>query len=287
MRELRVVLVGQEAAGDRALHRIIDAGHCVVAVFTDPTKEPSGKSKLAISAARRGVEQCEGALVRQPQLAGWLREQAIDLLFNVHSLHLVTAEVVDAPTIGSFNLHPGPLPGYPGLNAPSWAVYERRDTFGCTVHWLNDTIDAGCIAYETSFAVGERDNGLTLTARCVSEGLQLLARLLDDAATDPNRIPRREQAGNRVERGPGPPHDGWIGGRSRPRRSPRSAARLTTDHSRSSGVAHALCSREPSCTSCERRWWAECVILPRCPAGSSPSTTPVLSLRQEARRSSG
>jgi methionyl-tRNA formyltransferase len=207
---LRVVLACQEAAGHHAFRRVVDGGHRIVAVFTDPSREPSGTSPVGDAAAAHRVNVREAALVRDPALAAWLRDEAVDLLLNVHSLHLVAEAVVEAPTIGSFNLHPGPLPGYPGLNAPSWAIYERRTSYGCTVHWMNAAIDAGHVAYESGFAVGARDTGLTLTARCVREGIPLLDRLLEDAATDATRVPRRKQAGERVERGAGPPNDGRV-----------------------------------------------------------------------------
>lgn len=208
--ELRVVLAGQEAAGLHAFNRVVDRGHRIVAVFTDPAREPSGSSLVAAAAAARDVAIRDAALVRDRDLAEWLRAEDVDLLLNVHSLHLVAEAVVDAPRIGSFNLHPGPLPAFVGLNAPSWAIYERRTDYGCTVHWMNAAIDAGHLAYETRFAVSARDTGLTLTARCVREGIPLLESLLGDAATDASRIPRRRQTGARVERGAGPPNDGRV-----------------------------------------------------------------------------
>ena len=62
--------------------------------------------------------------VRDPEFAEWMRSEEIDLLLNVHSLYVIHADLVAAPRTGSFNLHPGPLPEYAGLNAPSWAIYH-------------------------------------------------------------------------------------------------------------------------------------------------------------------
>ena len=210
MTSLRVALACQEAAGLQTLRRLVDRGHSVVAVFTDPAREASGAPGVAGAARELGLDVRDARLVRDPALAGRLRDERVEVLLNVHSLYLVAEAVVDAPSIGSFNLHPGPLPGFPGLNAPSWAIYEREARFGCTVHWMNAAIDAGRLAYEASFPVGERDTGLTLAARCGREGLALLDRLLDDLERDPSLVPRRAQAGRRVERGPGPPNGGRV-----------------------------------------------------------------------------
>jgi methionyl-tRNA formyltransferase len=207
--ELRVVIAGQESAGVRALELVVAHGHRVLAVLADRRDEPSTVVGAAAAADRLGIEVRDPALVRETAFASWLHEQSVDLLLNVHSLHLASDAVVGAPRIGSFNLHPGPLPSYPGLNAPSWGIYDLALSFGCTVHWMDAGIDTGPIAYAARFPIGDRDTGLTLTTRCVREGLPLLARLLDDAADGgARRIPRVEQDGERIERGPGPPHEG-------------------------------------------------------------------------------
>ena len=207
---MRVVLVCQEAAGLQALRRLVDRGHRVVAVFTDSSREPSSAPGAAVAAAELGLDVRDATLVREPALADWLRRERVDLLLNVHSLYLIAGSVVDAPAIGSFNLHPGPLPGFPGLNAPSWAIYEGVAGFGCTVHWMNAEIDAGDIAYEARFPVTERDNGLSLAVRCAREGIHLLERLLDDLERDPALVPRLEQRGTRIERPSGPPRHGHV-----------------------------------------------------------------------------
>lgn len=209
MTELRVVIACQESAGVRALDLVVERGHRVIAVLADRRRKPSTAATAVAAADRLGVEVRDPALIREPAFASWLHAQSVDLLLNVHSLHLASPAVVEAPRIGSFNLHPGPLPAYPGLNAPSWGIYDLAPSFGCTVHWMDAGVDTGAIAYAARFPIGERDTGLTLTTRCVREGLLLLAGLLDDAAGGgAGRIPRVEQDGERIERGPGPPHEG-------------------------------------------------------------------------------
>jgi methionyl-tRNA formyltransferase len=183
----------------------------VQAVLTDATRDVSGASSVATRAAELGIDVRDAALVRDPELGRWLRARSIDLFLNVHSLHIVDASVLEAAAIGSFNLHPGPLPGFGGLNAPSWGIYEGETTWGSTVHWMDPIVDAGPIAYETRFPVEDGATGLTLTARCVREGISLLGRLLDDAAIGGrSAIPRLEQPTPVVDRGSGPPDGARI-----------------------------------------------------------------------------
>ena len=79
---------------------------------------------LARAAERLGIEVHPAGLVREERFAAFLETREIDLLLNVHSLFVIRPDALRAPTIGSFNLHPGLPPRYAGLNAPSWAIYH-------------------------------------------------------------------------------------------------------------------------------------------------------------------
>jgi methionyl-tRNA formyltransferase len=122
----------------------------------------------------------------------------VDLLLNVHSLSIIPGEVVGAPAIGSFNLHPGPLPQYAGLNVVSWAIYRGEAAHGVTLHWMDAGIDTGRIAYRADFPIEDRDTGLSLFTKCVRHGVPLVFELLEAAERDPAAIPAVRQEGERV-----------------------------------------------------------------------------------------
>jgi len=207
---VRVVLVAEEAAGVKALQAVTRSACELAAVFTTPG-EARGAS-VGDVARGLGLPVHPAQRVKDPALARELADQGIDLLLNVHSLFLIAGEVVDAPRIGSFNLHPGPLPAYAGLNAPSWAIYHREPSHGVTLHWMTSGIDTGAIAYEARFPLTESDTGLTVSARCVREGLPLVRRLLDAASSDPASIPARPQdlSRRRLYRRGDVPHGGRV-----------------------------------------------------------------------------
>jgi UDP-4-amino-4-deoxy-L-arabinose formyltransferase/UDP-glucuronic acid dehydrogenase (UDP-4-keto-hexauronic acid decarboxylating) len=188
---VNVLLVAEEAAGIQVLRRIADSGQRLVAVMTAPQTRGAGATVGGV-AEGLGVPVLASERVRDPGLADWIRAERVDLLLNVHSLFVAHGDVVGAPAIGSFNLHPGPLPDYAGLNAPSWAIYNREPRHGVTVHWMAPGIDTGAIAYERSFEIGEDETGLSLSLTCVREGLLLVEQLLDDAAAG-RELPSREQ----------------------------------------------------------------------------------------------
>jgi methionyl-tRNA formyltransferase len=140
-----------------------------------------------------GLDVWPSASVRSAELASRLRAAKVDLLVNVHSLFLVHPDVVAAPTIGSFNLHPGPLPEYAGLNVPSWAIYEGNRSHGVTLHWMDEGIDTGPIVWQERFSIEPDDTGLAVSGKCVRHGVPLTLRLAELAAEDARLIPREEQ----------------------------------------------------------------------------------------------
>jgi methionyl-tRNA formyltransferase len=117
----------------------------------------------------------------------------VHILLNVHSLRMIHPAVLEAPLIGSFNLHPGPLPEYSGLNAPSWAIYNGEPRHAVTVHWMTAELDGGPVAYREDLITEENETGLSLSVKCVRAGVPLLLRLLEAASEDPASIPRLPQ----------------------------------------------------------------------------------------------
>lgn len=151
----------------------------------------SGSSGLEKAAQRENIRLWPGNLVKSPEFAGTVRDAEVDILLNVHSLYLIHPDVLTAPRVGCYNLHPGPLPRYAGLNSVSWAIYHGEPSHGVTVHRMEAGIDTGDIAYQALFPILESDSALCLYSRCIREGVSLLERLLADALS--GTIPRIPQ----------------------------------------------------------------------------------------------
>ncbi|MFC5061623.1 methionyl-tRNA formyltransferase [Actinomycetospora atypica] len=234
---MRIAFVGEEAAGARAVARVVAGDHELVCALTDSA--PVGGS-VATIATEAGAPVLPARRVRDVALADELRALGVDVLLNVHSLAIVRAEVLASPRVGAFNLHPGPLPEYAGLNVPSWAVLHRRDRHGVTLHRMEPGIDTGDVVSRADFDLTARDTGLTVSTRCAQRGIELVDDLLARLHDDPRGLPRTPQdLSARVYYGREVPQEGWISWSSstaevdafvrafdyRPFRSPWGAAR--------------------------------------------------------------
>ncbi len=205
---MNILLVAEESAGLQVLRTLARSTHRLVAVMAAPPKQGNSAASVWTLARAMGFETWPAKMVKDPAIAEQIRSRQVDILLNVHSLYIICKDILSAPVYGAFNLHPGPLPSYAGLNVISWALYRGEKTHGVTVHKMEPEIDTGPIVYQSFFPISQEDNALSLSFKSVKEGLQLMLKLLDVASADPEKIPlvpqdlsRREYFGGSVPQG--------------------------------------------------------------------------------------
>ena len=209
-RSLNILVVGEELAGMELVRTLARGPHRIVDVLTSP-EVPGGKIGSLWGAAQKlGLPTLPAKRVKDPTLAAEIRAKQVDVLLNVHSLYIIHREVLVAPRLSSFNLHPGPLPRYAGLNCMSWALYHGESCYGVTLHKMEPEIDAGAIAGQALFEIEDTDTALSLTLKCVKAGLPLIHELLHSAA-ETGAIPMNEQdLSERQYYGKEVPEGGWL-----------------------------------------------------------------------------
>jgi methionyl-tRNA formyltransferase len=186
---MNIFLVGEESAGIRALQLLAESRHHVVGVAASPKPQYGSRVNVWDTAQRLGYRTWVAESVKDPAFAEQLSAKEVDLLLNVHSLHVIIPEVLYAPKIGCFNLHPGPLPRYAGRNPVCWAIYLGETTHGVTLHRMTAEIDAGSIVYQATFPITEADTGFSVSLRCIKEGVRLVSKLLEKLEERPFKLP--------------------------------------------------------------------------------------------------
>jgi methionyl-tRNA formyltransferase len=204
---VNIILVGEESAGIQTLRALAGSDHRIVAVMASQSKNNGALTNLWETAEKLGYQTWPAKLVKDLRFADEVRAAEVDVILNIHSLFIINGEVVSAPRIGCFNMHPGPLPRYAGLNAVSWAIYRGETSHGVTIHKMEPGIDTGHIVYQELFDIDDADTGLTLSARCIRSGIPLILRLMETASIDPAAIPltpqdliKREYFGREIPR---------------------------------------------------------------------------------------
>lgn len=194
---LRILFAGGEAAGVRCLQALVAKGHLIVGVLA--SAERTATTSVGTLARKMGLPVWPAEKVRDPTFAKTVAALEVDVLLNIHSLHIIRPEILRAARLGAYNLHPGPLPGLAGLNAPSWAIYRGHKVHGVTLHKMERTIDTGPIAYQSDFTITGADSALSLMSKCVSRGLPLVMRLVEELARNPSAVRLRQPANGKRE----------------------------------------------------------------------------------------
>lgn len=190
---MNVLLIAEEAAGIRMLRALHERDDRVVAVLASSERSAKPGATMWTVARSLGDPTWDVGLVKDRSLADAVTAAGVDVVLNVHSLEVIDAAVLGAARFGGYNLHPGPLPRYAGLNSVSWALYRGEPSHGVTVHRMAAVIDGGPIAYQEQFPISPDDTALTLSARCVEVGVRLMLRLLETLSSDPSSVPAQEQ----------------------------------------------------------------------------------------------
>ena len=98
-----------------------------------------------------------------------LRRNRVDLVCLAGFMRLLSAEFVTAFPNAILNIHPSLLPAFPGLDAQHQALEHGVKVAGCTVHFVDEHLDAGPIVLQATVPVLDDDTVETLSARILAQ----------------------------------------------------------------------------------------------------------------------
>lgn len=127
---------------------------------------------------RRGLsrEEHERAIIKE------LRESHVDLVCLAGYMRLLSPCFVEAFRGRIVNIHPSLLPAFPGLDAQRQALAHGVKVSGCTVHFVDETLDGGPVIAQRAVPVMDEDTVESLSARILEQEHELypeaVARIL-------------------------------------------------------------------------------------------------------------
>jgi phosphoribosylglycinamide formyltransferase 1 len=103
------------------------------------------------------------------QVAAALEEKKVDLICLAGYLRVLSPYFVRAFPRRILNIHPSLLPAFPGLEAQRQALEHGAKFSGCTVHFVDEQLDAGPIILQAAVPIEDSDTVDTLSARILRE----------------------------------------------------------------------------------------------------------------------
>lgn len=172
MKRLAILLSGRgsnfEAIADRIVKGFLEAE---IAVVVSNRAEARG---LAV-ARERGIHAVvlpSKGLDREAydrSLLEELRKYDVDLVCLAGYMRLLSAGFVREFALRILNIHPSLLPAFPGLDAQHQALEYGVKLSGCTVHFVDEYLDAGPVLLQAAVPVYDDDTEESLSARILKE----------------------------------------------------------------------------------------------------------------------
>ena len=94
-----------------------------------------------------------------------LKRRDVELVCLAGYMRLLSCDFIQAFPEKIINIHPSLLPSFPGLDAQKQALEHGVKITGCTVHFVNEDLDAGRIILQRAVYVKDGDNVDSLSSR--------------------------------------------------------------------------------------------------------------------------
>jgi methionyl-tRNA formyltransferase len=180
---VRVVFLGTPATAVPALARLIDAGHDVALVITQPDR-PAGRSRRPLPppvkacALDRGLRVEQPTTVRTPGFLATLQAARPEVLAVVAYGRILPRPVLDVAPHGAINVHFSLLPAWRGAAPVPWALAHGERVTGVTTFRLDEGVDTGDVLLQKPVAIEAGEHAPALLERLAEEGAALLVATL-------------------------------------------------------------------------------------------------------------
>ena len=181
---MRVIFMGTPDFAVGTLEAIINAGHEVVGVVTQPDKRQGRSSELRMSpvkecAIKHNIDVYQPVKVRDPEFVEILRGIEPEVIVVVAFGQIIPKSVLEMPKYGCVNVHASLLPKYRGAAPIQWAVINGDEVTGVTTMLMDEGIDTGDILMIREYKVEPKETGGSLFDNLEKIGAELLVDTLE------------------------------------------------------------------------------------------------------------
>ncbi len=185
---LRIVFMGSPAFAVPSLRRLLDDGHTLVLVVTQPDR-PAGRGQALRASAVKVVAERHGLPLLQPEKLNdltaleKLAAAPTDVIVVIAFGQFLPRAVRELPPLGCVNVHASLLPKYRGAAPINWALIAGETGTGVTIMRVEEGMDTGALLLQRAIPIAPEDDAGTLHdhlaalgASALADALQMLAR---------------------------------------------------------------------------------------------------------------
>lgn len=180
---MRIVFMGTPDFSVPALTALVEAGHDVIAVVTQPDK-PKGRGKevqmtpVKEKAQEYNIPVYQPVKARDPKFVSLLSEMNPDAMVVAAFGQILPQSILDIPKYGCINIHASLLPKYRGASPIQYAVINGERESGITTMMMAASLDTGDILEQESVPLDEKETGGSLHDKLSDIGGRLILTTL-------------------------------------------------------------------------------------------------------------
>ncbi|MBQ8821124.1 MAG: methionyl-tRNA formyltransferase [Lachnospiraceae bacterium] len=180
---MKIVFMGTPDFAASALEALIQAGHEVTAVVTQPDK-PKGRSKelmpspVKVCALKYNLPVFQPVRIKRPEAIEELKKYEADIYVVAAFGQILSQEILDMPKYGSVNIHASLLPKYRGASPIQHVIIDGEEKTGITIMQMDAGIDTGDMLYKKEVIIENTDNFETLHDKLAVAGAQAIVEAL-------------------------------------------------------------------------------------------------------------
>lgn len=195
---LNIVFMGTPDFAQKSLQAVVEAGHHISGVVTNPDKPQGRGMKLVASpvkqyALEKGIEP-----IYQPQkvkqneeFLNQIKNLQPDVICVVAYGKILPKELLNIPKFGCINVHGSLLPKYRGAAPIQWSILNGDNVTGVTTMYMDAGMDTGDMILKQEVAIGEDETTGELWERLSIIGAKLLIKTLE--LIEQGKAPREKQ----------------------------------------------------------------------------------------------
>lgn len=181
---MKIVFMGTPDFAAGALKSLIEAGHEITAVVTQPDKAKGRSKELQFPpvkecALAHNIPVMQPERIKTPQAIENLRQYEADVFVVAAFGQIVSQEILDMPKYGCLNIHASLLPKYRGASPIQHAIIDGEKQTGITIQQMNAGIDTGDILYKKSMEIEDTDTYETLHDKLTILGGESIVEALE------------------------------------------------------------------------------------------------------------
>ena len=181
---MRIVFMGTPDFSVPALKALVEAGHEVAAVVTQPDR-PRGRGKelqmtpVKVQALAYGIPVYQPEKVKDPAFVEILRNLQPEVIVVIAFGQILSRDILDLPPYGCINIHASLLPKYRGAAPIQWAVIDGEKETGVTTMMMDVGLDTGDMLEKTVIPLDPKETGGSLFDKLSQAGGPLILSTLE------------------------------------------------------------------------------------------------------------